>query len=125
MKGLLTLTAVIELGAGLALVVLPSPVVVLMLGAPLDTPAALSVARLTGAALVALGIACWLARVDGQSRAAIGLAIAMLPYNLAAVAVLAAARIGSGLSGVALWPAVILHTAMAVWCIAALWSTRR
>jgi len=124
-KGLLTLTAVIELGAGLALVVLPSPVVVLMLGAPLDTPAALSVARLTGAALVALGIACWLARVDGQSRAAIGLAIAMLPYNLAAVAVLAAARIGSGLSGVALWPAVILHTAMAVWCIAALWSTRR
>jgi len=124
-KNLLTLTAVIELGAGLALVVLPSPVVVLMLGAPLDTPAALSVARLTGAALVALGIACWLARVDGQSRAAIGLAIAMLPYNLAAVAVLAAARIGSGLSGVALWPAVILHTAMAVWCIAALWSTRR
>jgi hypothetical protein len=124
-KGLLTLTAVIELGAGLALVVLPSPVVVLMLGAPLDTPAALSVARLAGAALVALGIACWLARVDGQSRAAIGLATAMLPYNLAAVAVLAAARIGSGLSGVALWPAVILHTAMAVWCIAALWSTRR
>jgi hypothetical protein len=123
-KNLLILTAVIDLGAGLALVVWPSLSVTLLLGSSLDTSAALTVARVAGAALVALGVACLLVRPDGQSRAATGLVAAMLLYNLAAVAILASAGIGSGLTGVALWPAVVLHAAMAVWCIACIRSKR-
>jgi hypothetical protein len=117
---LFTATAVIELGAGLALLTCPSATAVLLVGAPLEAPASLTVARVAGAALLALGIACWLARGDASSRAARGLVAAMLLYNFAAVAILAFAGIGFGLHGVALWPAVVLHAVMTVWCVASL-----
>ncbi len=120
MNRLLKLTAIIEAGAGLALMVVPAVVVRLLPGSRLDTSAAVTLGRVAGAALCALGLACWLARDDGQSRAARGLVAAMLLYNVATVAVLAFAGIGFGLHGMALWPAVILHAAMAVWCIACL-----
>jgi hypothetical protein len=118
MKALPIVTAVIEVGAGLALLGFPSAVAMLLLGTPLDTPAALTVARVAGAGLLALGVACWLARGDTQSPAARGLVGAMLLYNVAAVAVLAFAGIGFGLHGALLWPAVILHAGMAAWCVA-------
>jgi Kef-type K+ transport system membrane component KefB len=117
MKTLYTVTAVIELGAGLALLCCPSATVTLLVGAPLEAPAALTVGRVSGAGLLALGVACWLARGDTQSRAARGLVAAMALYDVATVAVLAFAGIGFGLHGVGLWPAVVLHAAMTVWCI--------
>jgi hypothetical protein len=116
MKTLLIVTAMVELGAGFALLSCPSAVAALLLGAPLEAPAALTVARVGGAALVALGVACWLARGDTQSRAARGLVSAMLLYNLGAVLILGVAGIWSQPVGVALWPAVMLHAAMAIWC---------
>jgi hypothetical protein len=117
MKTLHTVTAVIEAGAGLALGCCPSAVVALLLGSGLDTPAAVILGRLAGAALLALGVACWLARDDAQGRAARGLVAALLLYNFAAVALFTFAGIGLGLHGVALWPAVVLHAAMTVWCV--------
>ena len=118
MKALHIVTAVIEAGTGLALLGFPSAVAVLLLGTRLELPAALTVARVAGAGLLALGLACWLARGDTQSPAARGLVRAMLLYNVAAVAVLAFAGIGFGLHGVVLWPAVVLHAGMAAWCVA-------
>jgi hypothetical protein len=44
----------------------------------------------------------------------------MLVYNVAVVAALALAGIGYGLNGILLWPAVGLHTVLAVWCLACL-----
>jgi hypothetical protein len=85
MKPLLVVTAVIELGAGLALLGFPSAAVALLLGSSLAMPAAVTLRRLAGAALLALGLACWLARRDVQSRAARRLVAAMLLYNFAAV----------------------------------------
>jgi len=123
-KNLLTLTAVIEVGAGVALLIWPSLSVTLLLGSGLDTSAAVSLGRLAGAALLALGVACWLARLDGQSRAANGLVTAMFLYNLAAVLILASAGIRLRPVGVALWPAVVLHAVMTVWCITCLRSKR-
>jgi hypothetical protein len=120
MKCLLTLTAVIEVPTGLGLMAAPSFVVRLLLGSPLDTLVATMLGRVAGVALLALGFACWLARDDTQSRATRGLVAAMLLYNVAVAAVLAFAGIGLRLHGVALWPAVVLHAAMAVWCIACL-----
>jgi hypothetical protein len=120
MKRFLTLTAIIEAATGFGLIVIPSVVVRLLLGSPLDTPAAVTLGRVAGAALLALGVACWLARDDRQSRTARGLVVAMLMYNIVATAVLAFAGIGLGLHGVALWPAVVLHAAMGAWCVACL-----
>jgi len=119
-KALLTVTAAIEVGTGVALLVWPPAPVQLLLGSSLDTPAALTVGRLAGAALLALGAACWLARSDKQSRTATGLITAMLLYNTAAVALLAFVGVSSGLRGVGLWPAVVLHAALAGWCVASL-----
>lgn len=44
----------------------------------------------------------------------------MVLYNLGAVIIFAAAGIRSQPAGVALWPVVILHTAMTVWCVTSL-----
>ena len=120
MKRFLIVTAVIELGAGFALLCSPSATLALLIGSGLNTSAAVTLGRVAGAALCALSVACWLARGDTQSRAARGLVATMLLYNVAAVAFLAFAGLGLKLHGVALWPAVVLHAAMAVWCIACL-----
>jgi len=118
MKRLLIVTAGIELGAGVALLCFPSATVTLLLGSGLDTPAAVALGRLAGAALFALGVACWLAQYDAQSCAARGLVSAMVLYNLGAVVILGAAGIRSQQPvGVALWPAVVLHAAMTIWCV--------
>ena len=117
-KSLLAVTAIIEAGAGVALMIVPSAAVMLLLGAPLDMQAGPIIARIAGAALLALGVACWIARKDAQSHAAAGLTAAMSLYNSATVVILSVAGIGYGPRGALLWPAVILHAAMAIWCAA-------
>jgi quinol-cytochrome oxidoreductase complex cytochrome b subunit len=120
MKTLQTATAIIEAGAGLALLAVPSVTASLLLGVPLDSPAAISLARVGGAAILTLALVCWLARRDAESLASRGLIAAMLFYNIVVAAVLAFAGISDGLSGVLLWPAVVFHVAMGAWCVASL-----
>jgi hypothetical protein len=120
MRILLVVTAASEAATGLALLLLPSMVVSLLLGAILDTPSGPVVARVAGAALLALGTACWLARNDQQSTAAKGLIAALLLYNAATVAVLIFAAYGLAMSGIGLWPAIVAHVALAAWCVACL-----
>ena len=120
MKALLTLTAIVEAGAGLALLGLPSITASLLLGAPLVSVAAVSLARVGGAAIIALAIICWLVRDDGNSLALRGLVVAMLFYNIAVGGVLVLAALGNGLHGMLLWPAVVFHVAMGVWCVISL-----
>jgi hypothetical protein len=110
-------TAVIEAGAGVALLSFPSDAAKLLLGSPLSAPDALTVARIGGMALLTLGAAFWLARGDARSRASKGLIAAMVLYNFGAAFILAVVGIGSRRVGKALWPAVVLHIAMAAWCI--------
>jgi hypothetical protein len=113
---LLVITAVFEAGTGLALMTIPSVVSTILLGATLDPPVALVVARVAGAALVSLGVACWLARAEQPGRGARGLIAAMLLYNTVVAAVLVLA----GLHGIGFWPAVLIHVVLAVWCLACL-----
>jgi hypothetical protein len=117
MKKLLTITAIIEAATGVGLLAAPAVLAQLLLGGTLDGPVALTVARVGGAGLLTIGVACWLSRNDG--RALVG---AMLLYNIAAVAILGYAAVGLALSGIGLWPAIGLHTALAAWCVAALKS---
>ncbi|MGD0515918.1 MAG: hypothetical protein ABSA26_00145 [Thermoguttaceae bacterium] len=123
MKFLLAVTAVTEAGAGVGLMCCPSATVALLLGSPLDTPAAVTLGRVAGAALFALSIACWLAQYDAQSCAARGLVAAMVVYNFGAVVILGSAGIRLQPVGIALWPAVVLHAAMTVWCVTRLLRT--
>src|SRR4051812_273479 len=120
MKALLLVTAMLEAGVGIGLLAVPSAVALVLLGAPLEIPAALTVARVAGAALLALGVACWLGSSDVQSCAARGVVSAMVIYNLGAAIILGMAGMQSDRTGIGLWPAVILHAVMTAWCVSQL-----
>lgn len=125
MKILLIISALLEAATGFAFLIMPSVVVSLLIGVPLDTPAGLVAGRIAGAALVALGIACWQLRSGERGSAATGVVEAMMFYNFAAVAVLVYAGIRLELRSQLLWPAIILHLALGGWCLLSLWFTRR
>jgi hypothetical protein len=99
----LGLAAVFEIATGIALLVAPSPVVQLLFGAKL-TGVAATVARVTGLALIALGVACW----PGTPLAG------MLTYSVTVTLYLAYVGIVGGPPGTLLWPAVVLHLILAV-----------
>ncbi len=120
MKVLHTVTAALEGLTGLALMATPSLVVTLLLGTPLDSVASETLGRITGAALLTVGVMCWLARNERTDRPGHGLIPGMLLYNILVAVLLAFAGITEGLVGVALWPAVGLHVVMSGWCIACL-----
>ncbi len=115
MKNLLILKAAVEVLAGLFLAFLPTLLASILLGSipagPIG-PVASVVVRIGGAALMACGITCWFARNDTTSRATFGLIAALLFYDAAVVATLLFARFSSGLGGLALWPAVTVHSAL-------------
>lgn len=122
---LLIVTAFIEVGAGLALLILPSGPLALLLGESVTAPEALLVGRLAGAALLSLGVASWLARADQEGPALSGLMTGILIYDGAAAALLGYAGFGLRMAGVALWPAVVLHTVLGIWCVVCLWVKPR
>ena len=94
MKRLLTITAIIEGVTGLGLLATPTVLARLLLGGTLDTPAALTVARVGGTALLAISVACWLTRENGKALVA-----AMLLYNAVVVGLLVYAAFVLALSG--------------------------
>jgi hypothetical protein len=107
MKKVLMFAAVGEAATGLALLIVPSFVAQLLLGEGLDG-VAIPVARVAGIALIALGIACW----PGPP------VVGMLTYSAAVMLYLAYLGVAGGLTGVFLWPAVIIHmilTALLTW----------
>ena len=119
-RSLFIVAAVLEGAIGLALLVVPAEVVRILLGTAFEAPAGSVVARVAGAALLALALANWHARRSEPSAAATGIVAAMFFYNAAAAVVLAYAGIGLHLYSIALWPTVVLHLAMAVWCLGCL-----
>jgi len=91
----------------------PSLVGRLLLGEEL-TGIAIPVARVTGIALIAFGIACW----PGSPL------IGMLTYSTAVTLYLAYLGF-AGLSGILLWPAVVLHVTLTALLIRASTSSAR
>jgi hypothetical protein len=107
----LVLAAVSEAATGAALLIVPSLVGQLLLGAELIGVAAI-VARVTGIALIALGVACW----PGTPL------VGMLTYNAAVTLYLAYAGIACGFAGILLWPVVALHGVMTVFLARAMFA---
>lgn len=98
MKKVLVVAAAGEAATGMALLIVPSLVGQLLLGEPL-AGVALPVARVAGIALIALAIACW----PGTPL------IGMVTYGAAVALYLAYLGFAGGLSGILLWPVVVLH----------------
>ena len=103
MKNVLIFAAVAEAATGLALLIVPSLVGQLLLGEEL-TGVAIPVARVTGIALIALGIACW----PGPPL------VGMLTYSALVTLYLAYLGLAGGLTGIFLWPAVALHAILSI-----------
>jgi hypothetical protein len=121
LKSLLIITAVFEVLTGTALLASPSRAGWSLTRRAIDSAAGIIIARLAGAALLAIGVACWLAREHGQTLAGQALVSGLLVYNLAAAAVLGFAGISSAGNGAAIWPGTAAHAGLAVFCIVALW----
>lgn len=113
MKQALVLAAIGEAATGLALLVVPSLVGRLLLGEDLSG-VAIPVARVTGIALIALGVACW----PGSPR------VGMLTYSVAVTLYLLYLGLGGEWGGVLLWPAVVLHAVLSV-LLAHVWLRHR
>ena len=101
---LLALAAIAEAATGVALLVVPSLVGRLLLGAELCRRHRRSRVASLGIALIALGIACW----PGPPR------VGMLIYSGAVALYLAYAGLALGFAGILLWPAVVLHAILTI-----------
>jgi hypothetical protein len=117
---LFRVTSLLEVAAGLALFVVPAVAMKVVFGVDQAHPEALAIGRLGGAALLAIGVACWGAQRDGASPSQRGLLRGALVYNIGAVAVLAYAGSMLDLAGLMLWPTAVLHMGLAAWCLVAM-----
>ena len=99
MKKVLTLAAVVEAATGLALIIVPSLIGRLLFGAEF-TGVANPAARVTGIALLALGVGCW-----PGSTALCG----MLTYSALVTLYLLFLTIRGEWVGPLLWPVVVIH----------------
>jgi hypothetical protein len=111
---ILVLAAVAEAATGLVLLLMPSLVGQLLLGAEL-TGVAATVARVTGIALIALSVACW----PGTPL------LGMLIYGAAITLYFAWLGLSGGSNGVLLWPAVVLHLLMTAFLVRAFFDGQR
>jgi hypothetical protein len=113
MKKVLIFAAIGEAATGFALLIVPSLVGQLLLGEKI-ADVAIPVARVAGIALIALGIACW----PGTPL------VGMLTYSAAVMLYLAYVGFAGGLTGILLWPAVVLHVILTALLIRALRSDK-
>src|SRR5512136_702435 len=113
MKRVLVIASISEATTGLALLIVPALVGQLLFSTEL-TGIALTVARVTGIALIALGVACW----PGTPL------VAMLTYSAAVTLYLAYVGFAGGLTGILLWPAVVLHVILTALLIRAITSDK-
>jgi hypothetical protein len=110
MKNVLALAAVSEAATGAALLTVPSLVGRLLLGEELSG-VAIPVARVTGIALIALGIACLPRPERGWPGPPL---VGMLTYSAAVTLYLAFVGFAGGFAGILLWPAVALHVILTI-----------
>jgi Protein of unknown function (DUF2490) len=110
MRRIIAFAAAVEVGAGAALIVVPSISLTLLAGPNVvDHPVPLG--RVCGTVLLALGIACWPRRQRVESASAAFRAL--LTYNALVAPSLACLGVAGYLNGPLLWPGVALHAVVA------------
>lgn len=112
MRKLLIFASLGELGFGLLLLAIPRFAARLLLAADISR-STITLGRVAGACLIALGIGCW-PRGDSSRQLYV-----MLTYSALAACFLVVAGLRWP-AGVLLWPAVVIHAAIAL----LLWTSR-
>jgi hypothetical protein len=92
---LLSLGGVLETVSGLGLLVDPAGGASALFGSSIEG-AGVAIGRIGGGGLLALGIACWLARKTPMAPASIGVGWAYLAYNVVTCVTLASASVALG-----------------------------
>jgi len=92
---LLSIGGVLETVSGLGLLLDPAGGASALFGSSMEG-AGLAIGRIGGGGLLALGIACWLARKTPMSPASVGVAWAYLAYNAVTCVTLAWASVALG-----------------------------
>jgi len=105
---LLGLGGVLETVAGLGLIVDPAGGASALLGSSMEGPG-IVIGRIGGGGLLALGIACWLARKTPEAPASVGVAWAYLAYNVVTCITLAWASVTLGGDSLPAVGAAVLH----------------
>ena len=117
-RTLLVLASVLEVSAGLVLILSPSVFVHLLLGADVIGTGFI-LGRVAGFGLLSLGIACWPGADIGTRVQSV---LAMLTYNSLVAAYLADLGAARGFSGSLLWPVVVIHGVLALLFARAAWK---
>lgn len=121
-KHLLIFTACGETATGLSLLAVPAIPLRLLIGVEQASPKTIFVAQVAGAAMLAIGVGCWLGRSDQFGPAQRGLIAGVLIYSALVAGLLMYAGLSLNLIGMALWPAVAVHVVMSIGCAFSLWS---
>ena len=121
LRFLLALAGSLEILAGSAALIIPALLVSLLFGSSLD-PIASVLARLFGAGVFGLGLACLKARHDVGGPAGVAVSIGITAYNILAAVVLLWAAAGLSLGGLLLWAAGIGHAALGALFVSALFK---
>ena len=105
---LLSIAGVLETVVALGLLVDPSGVASILLQSRLEAPGEV-IGRIAGGGLLALGLACWFARNTPLAPASLGVAWALLAYNVVACVTLAWAGSAMASGGLLALSASVLH----------------
>ncbi len=112
-------SAIVEILTGLAFLTAPTLVVGFLLGDGLG-PTGVAVARVLGIGLVSIGVAGWeLLEQDTRLAPRAGLCL----YNVGAALVLGILGTYGGMSGILLWPAVLLHALIGAMMLRVIFAT--
>jgi hypothetical protein len=122
MKHLLVTTAFLEAATGLLLMIVPKLAASLLLGAELLEPVSSTISRITGAAITALAIACFLFSGKNAEQSMVKI---MMFYNIAAVAILLHGKLALDMEGIGLVPAIMAHMFLLAWSIVAIQRTKQ
>jgi hypothetical protein len=107
-RAVVRVSAVVEIGTGIALLASPASVIEALIGPPTGGTTSV-VARVLGGALLAIGVMGAGARGAANRE----VTIAYIVYDVATAAVLASAGIAGTASGGLLWPVVAVHLLLA------------
>lgn len=105
---LLGLGGVLETVAGLGLLVDPASGAMALFGSSMEGPG-VAIGRIGGGGLLAVGIACWLARKTPTAPASVGVGWAYLVYNVVTCVTLAWASVALVGGSLPVLGAAVLH----------------